>query len=80
MFYVPHEQERTNFSQNAFSQALCDHGFNFYQMFTVDLLHDFELGVWKGIFAHLIRMLHVLGEDKVQILNKRCCISSAIEL
>jgi len=54
VFYVPHEQERTNFSQNAFSQALCDHGFNFYQMFAVDLLHDFELGVWKGIFAHLI--------------------------
>jgi hypothetical protein len=27
-------------------------------MLVVDLLHEFELGVWKALFAHLIRILH----------------------
>ena len=27
-------------------------------MLVVDLLHEFELGVWKAIFTHLIRILH----------------------
>jgi hypothetical protein len=26
-------------------------------MLVVDLLHEFELGVWKALFTHLIRML-----------------------
>jgi hypothetical protein len=40
-------------------------------MFGVDLLHDFELGVWKSIFKHLIRMLYARGNERVQILNER---------
>ena len=27
-------------------------------MLVVDLLHEFELGVWKALFKHLIRVLH----------------------
>ena len=27
-------------------------------MLVVDLLHEFELGVWKALFTHLIRILH----------------------
>ncbi len=27
-------------------------------MLVVDLLHEFELGVWKAIFTHLIRVLY----------------------
>ena len=27
-------------------------------MLVVDLLHEFELGVWKGLFTHLIRILY----------------------
>ena len=27
-------------------------------MMVVDLLHEFELGVWKTPFTHLIRTLH----------------------
>ena len=26
-------------------------------MLVVDLMHEFELGVWKALFAHLIRIL-----------------------
>ena len=27
-------------------------------MLVVDLMHEFELGVWKAIFTHLIQMLY----------------------
>ena len=27
-------------------------------MLVVDLLHEFELSVWKALFTHLIRILH----------------------
>jgi hypothetical protein len=27
-------------------------------MLVVDLLHEFELGIWKALFKHLIRVLH----------------------
>ena len=27
-------------------------------MLVVDLLHEFELGVWKALFTHLIRILY----------------------
>ena len=28
----------------------------------VDLMHEFELGVWKTLFTHLIRILHAASE------------------
>lgn len=40
-------------------------------MFVVDLLHEFELGVWKAIFTHLLRVLYAEGHDRIQIFNKR---------
>jgi hypothetical protein len=40
-------------------------------MSAVDVLHDFELGVWKSVFKHLIRMLYACGNEKVQMLNER---------
>jgi len=27
-------------------------------MLIVDLLHEFELGIWKALFSHLIRVLY----------------------
>lgn len=27
-------------------------------MLVVDFMHEFELGVWKALFTHLIRLLH----------------------
>lgn len=29
-------------------------------MLVVDFLHEFELGTWKAVFTHLIRILHVV--------------------
>lgn len=42
-------------------------------MFVVDLLHEFELGVWKALFTHLIRILGaaVKGDILVHELDRR---------
>ncbi|KIJ17498.1 hypothetical protein PAXINDRAFT_110880 [Paxillus involutus ATCC 200175] len=60
-------------TRNAFSERLSgsDEAFNFFLLFIVDLLHEFELGVWKAIFTHLMRILHAAGGTAVQELNWR---------
>lgn len=40
-------------------------------MLVVDLMHEFELGVWKSVLLHLIRMLYTLGKDSVNEFNLR---------
>ena len=40
-------------------------------MFVVDLLHEFELGVWKKVFTHLMRILCAVGGTALQELNYR---------
>ena len=40
-------------------------------MLTVDLLHEVELGVWKALLIHLVRMLNTCGADKVHEFDKR---------
>ena len=44
-------------------------------MLVVDLMHKFELGVWKGTFMHIIQVLYaaVPGGGAVTELNRRCC-------
>ncbi|KAF7973294.1 hypothetical protein HWV62_15675 [Athelia sp. TMB] len=32
-------------------------GFDLFLMLVIDMLHEFELGVWKWLFIHLLRML-----------------------
>ena len=47
-------------------------------MLVVDLLHEFELGVWKAIFTHLIRILYSAsgGSDKLVVeLDRRYVFS-----
>jgi len=41
-------------------------------MLVIDLLHEFELGVWKAIFIHLLRMLDSLKNSKLHELDRRC--------
>jgi len=40
-------------------------------MLVVDLLHEFELGIWKAVLTYLIRILYAKGKDRIQIFNKR---------
>jgi hypothetical protein len=43
-------------------------------MFVIDQLHEFEIGVWKALFTHLMRILHAAGGNAVQKLNERYVI------
>lgn len=61
--------------QNAFSDRLGVLNFNLFAMLVIDLLHEFELGVWKAIFIHLLRMLESLKESKLHELDRRCDLS-----
>lgn len=47
----------TTHVQNAFSAALHPLSVNFFQFFVPDILHEFDLGVWKAFFTHLVRIL-----------------------
>ncbi|KIM62638.1 hypothetical protein SCLCIDRAFT_119251 [Scleroderma citrinum Foug A] len=46
---------------NAFADALGPLGFNIYRALTVDLLHEFELGIFKSVFKHLLWLLHAIN-------------------
>ncbi|EIW73878.1 hypothetical protein CONPUDRAFT_68212, partial [Coniophora puteana RWD-64-598 SS2] len=56
---------------NAFSEFLLEQGVNFFSLFVVDLLHEFELGVWKAIFIHLVRILLAVGGSAAVKVNSR---------
>ncbi|KAH9937829.1 uncharacterized protein BXZ73DRAFT_89249 [Epithele typhae] len=61
------------FIQSAFSERLASFGFNVYDLFAPDLMHEFELGVWKGTFQHLMRLLDsdTRGGDSLASFNSR---------
>ncbi|KAH9950133.1 hypothetical protein B0H21DRAFT_881501, partial [Amylocystis lapponica] len=58
-------------TRSAFSTRLSTFGFNFYTMFVPDLMHEFELGVWKSVFTHILRILYAEGKDRIHYFNKR---------
>jgi hypothetical protein len=40
-------------------------------MLVVDLLHEFELGVWKAILIHLLRIIDSAEETSLAELDSR---------
>ena len=56
--------------QNAFS-SLAPFGFNFFDMLVPDFMHEFELGIWKALFTHLVRILVSHGDGTIQEFNRR---------
>lgn len=40
------------------------------KMLVVDLLHKFELGVWKALFKHLIRLLYAAGKGSNRLVTE----------
>ncbi|KAG2737310.1 hypothetical protein P692DRAFT_20883715, partial [Suillus brevipes Sb2] len=46
-------------------------GFNVFVALVVDLLHEFELGVWRMLLLHLLRILFALDKDLIHELDKR---------
>jgi len=47
-------------NQNAFSVLLSPLNFNLFSIFVVDFMHEVELGIWKSLFLHLLRMLDTM--------------------
>ncbi|KZV87415.1 hypothetical protein EXIGLDRAFT_620624, partial [Exidia glandulosa HHB12029] len=60
-------------TENAFSKNLENIDFDIFELLALDLMHEFELGVWKALFIHLIRMLRSVGEHCVTELDRRYC-------
>ncbi|KAF8150474.1 hypothetical protein K438DRAFT_1988433 [Mycena galopus ATCC 62051] len=59
---------------NAFSELLRPYGAEMFPILVVDLLHEFELGVWKAVFTHIIRVLYAIperGAEAVIEFNRR---------
>lgn len=49
-------------------------------MLVIDIMHEFELGVWEALFAHLIRILYAAapGGRLVALLDERFCQLSSL--
>ncbi|VDC05049.1 unnamed protein product [Peniophora sp. CBMAI 1063] len=60
-------------TQNAFSvlQIPGIIAFNFFSMLVVDLMHEFELGVFKNVFIQLMRILNVVSDAALHTMNRR---------
>ncbi|EAU81343.2 hypothetical protein CC1G_07273 [Coprinopsis cinerea okayama7 len=54
-------------TKNAFISKLHRSGFDIGSALVVDLLHEFEIGVWKQLFNHLIRLLDSLGQGSMYV-------------
>lgn len=46
-------------------------GFDMHNMLAVDILHEVEIGVWKSMFIHLLRLLEAVGVGKTDVLDSR---------
>lgn len=49
----------------------CLPGINVYALLTVDVLHEIELGVWKSLFTHILRIIQASPHSHNE-LDKRC--------
>jgi hypothetical protein len=61
----------TMLCQNAFSDRLAPLGYDFFSMFVVDLMHDVELGDWRALFVHLLRILEAVDANLLIKLDHR---------
>jgi hypothetical protein len=58
-------------TQNTIADTLGSLGCNVYNLLVVDLLHEFELGIFKSVFKHLLRLLYAINPSIVSTLNDR---------
>ena len=69
--YLHHIGQLSKTSQNAFSDRLAPLGVNFFSIFVPDLMHDFELGEWRSLFIHLLRILDAADKNLLVELDRR---------
>jgi hypothetical protein len=77
-YYAQSKSETEMLAQNAFSDKLSRFGFNLYAMLVVDILHEFELGVWKALFLHLLRIVEATDKALLDELDRRYAIQVAM--
>ncbi|KDQ16267.1 hypothetical protein BOTBODRAFT_173174 [Botryobasidium botryosum FD-172 SS1] len=53
-------------TENAFSFHLSNLGFDYHDMLASDFLHEWELGEWKTLFTHLMRILRANPKLKLE--------------
>lgn len=41
-------------------------------------MHELELGVWKALLIHLIRILHSLGSQRIEEFNSRYVLNFSV--
>ncbi|KAE9387228.1 hypothetical protein BT96DRAFT_1005311 [Gymnopus androsaceus JB14] len=60
-------------TRNAFTKWFSEFGTgkSHYAMFVVNLMHEFELGVFKAVFTHLVQIAYALGTQYVDEMNQR---------
>ncbi|KAH9051702.1 hypothetical protein EDB87DRAFT_1571188, partial [Lactarius vividus] len=56
---------------NVFSHLLKEFNFDIFLTLVVNIMHEFELGVWKALLTHLVRIMHSCGATTVQEFNHR---------
>ncbi|KAG1807920.1 hypothetical protein EV424DRAFT_1543645 [Suillus variegatus] len=56
---------------NVLSNRLCPHGFNVFEALVVDLLHEVELGIWRSLLVHLLRIIRSVNKDLVHELDQQ---------
>ncbi|KIM28587.1 hypothetical protein M408DRAFT_307928 [Serendipita vermifera MAFF 305830] len=56
---------------NTFSRKLGAYGLDHYQMLVIDFMHEFELGVWRSIIHHIVRILDARGDEYIREFDKR---------
>jgi len=56
-------------SKNAFMACLPD--LDIYSLLTVDLLHKFELGVWKALLTHILQILTAHSANAINEFDRR---------
>lgn len=61
----------SNYIQNAFSNRLRLLGFNYFDMLVIDLMHEVELGVWKNLFVHLLRIIASVNPNLLHEVDRR---------
>jgi hypothetical protein len=68
--------------KNVFTEKLGQFNFNPHQMLVVDLMHEFELGVWKSTLIHIICVLYAAAHtgEAVMLLNARLVFSIHLDL
>jgi hypothetical protein len=67
--HLHHEKHNSILSQNAFSDRLGKF-LNLFSMFVVDFLHDVEIGSWRALLIHLLRILNAVDENLVHELDR----------